>query len=103
MVEPFLTAFWGAWGRIKAGFRWFLKTIRTQSRLQNLETELAALREARSNRHRKCPSCGERDFRLRDQYRYHPDIFQSDRHLHEKWLCYTCGYAEQYDIPEPGG
>ena len=50
--------------------------------------------------YRKCPQCGERDFRLSDRQRAEPDIYRSRVFL-LKWLCLRCGYRENETVEEP--
>jgi len=50
--------------------------------------------------YRKCPQCGERDFRLSDRQRAKPDVYRSRVFL-LKWLCLGCGYRENETVEEP--
>ena len=49
--------------------------------------------------YRKCPKCGERDFRLSDRQRARPDIYRSRLFL-LKWLCLTCAHREDEIVEE---
>ena len=49
--------------------------------------------------YRKCPQCGDRDFRLSDRQRAHPDIYRSRVFL-LKWLCLVCGHRETETVEE---
>ncbi len=49
--------------------------------------------------YRKCPKCGERDFRLSDRQRAQPEVYRSRVFL-LKWLCLACGYRENETIEE---
>ena len=48
--------------------------------------------------YRKCPACGERDFRISDRQRSKPELYGS-RTFCVKWLCLSCG-ARQTEIVE---
>lgn len=50
--------------------------------------------------YRKCPACGERDFRISDRQRARPDVYGS-RTFCVKWLCLACGNRETETIEEP--
>jgi len=50
--------------------------------------------------YRKCPACGERDFRISDRQRARPEVYGS-RTFCVKWLCLTCGKRETETIEEP--
>ena len=50
--------------------------------------------------YRKCPGCGERDFRISDRQRARPDVYGS-RTFCVKWLCLTCGKRETETVEEP--
>ena len=49
--------------------------------------------------YRKCPKCGERDYRLSDRQRSKPEVYRSRVFL-LKWLCLACGYRENETIEE---
>jgi len=49
--------------------------------------------------YRKCPKCGERDFRIIDRQRAEPQIYRS-RAFRVKWLCLACGMRESEMIEE---
>ena len=49
--------------------------------------------------YRKCPKCGECDFRLSDRQRAQPDVYRSRVFL-LKWLCLACGHRENETIEE---
>ena len=51
--------------------------------------------------YRKCPKCGERDFRIIDKQRAEPQTYRS-RLFRVKWLCLACGMRESEQIEEPG-
>jgi len=81
--------------------QWIIGVFRLKSRVDELERRLAEpVQQPPQSPHRKCPKCGERDFRLHDQYRARPDVF-GPRFLHQKWLCYSCGHAKTDNIEEP--
>jgi predicted RNA-binding Zn-ribbon protein involved in translation (DUF1610 family) len=50
--------------------------------------------------YRKCPACGERDFRISDRQRSRPDVYAS-RTFRVKWLCLACGERATEIIEEP--
>src|SRR6266508_3339910 len=99
-----LEVFWTCWSYLRSGARWIVNAFRTQSRIGALENKIATLEKpAAPSPHRKCPQCGERDFRLQDRYRFRYSPLDRQRYFHEKGRCYSCGHLEQVDIPEPGG
>ena len=49
---------------------------------------------------RRCPQCGERDFRLSDRQRAQPDVYRSRVFL-LKWLCFACAHRETETVEEP--
>lgn len=49
--------------------------------------------------YRKCPKCGERDFRVSDRQLERPEIFGS-RAYRVKWICSACGNQESELIEE---
>ena len=49
--------------------------------------------------YRKCPACGERDFRISDRQRSKPELYGS-RTFCVKWLCLSCGARETEIIEE---
>lgn len=49
--------------------------------------------------YRKCPKCGERDFRISDRQRARPDIYRSSV-FRVTWLCLTCGLREKEEVDE---
>ena len=64
----------------------------------------SSLPEKKSEGHpayRKCPKCGERDFRISDRQRARPEIYGS-RIFRVKWLCLACGMRESEEIEESG-
>ena len=49
--------------------------------------------------YRKCPACGERNFRMTDRQRQSPHVYRS-RIFSVKWLCLTCGHRENETVEE---
>jgi rubredoxin len=49
--------------------------------------------------YRKCPKCGERDFRVNDRQMARPDVYGS-RAYRLKWVCGACGNQESEVIEE---
>ena len=86
---------------VKLVGQWIIGVFRLKSRVDELERRLAEpSQEPPPSPYRFCPQCEERNLRLRDQYRARPDV-HGPRFLHEKWLCYSCGYEEINNIEEP--
>jgi len=86
---------------VRLAGKWIVGIFHLKSRVDELERQIAKqAQEPPPQQHRQCPKCGERDYRLRDQYRSRPDPF-GPRFLHEKWLCYSCGHKETNNIEEP--
>src|SRR6266436_4168945 len=87
---------------IRAWFNWFAAVRTMPAKLSEIERRIAELKPRdETPKYRKCPECGERDFRLQDRYRHHPDVFARTRYFHEKWLCFACGHRETNNIEEP--
>jgi hypothetical protein len=109
MPEPTFTALSAAvssiWTYIKWPITQIVSAFRLNAKVAELEDKLRKIGEqpAAPSPYRKCPKCKERDFRLEDRYRYHSDVFSNQRYLHEKWRCYSCGFMEDANLPEPGG
>jgi hypothetical protein len=109
MPEPFLaglaTTASTVWGYVKWPVTQILSAFRLNTKVAELEEKLNKLNQQPSapSPFRKCPNCGERDLRMQDAYRYRKDVFDDQRYFHQKWLCYSCGFTEEVNLPEPGG
>ena len=68
------------------------QTTEAKARIANA----AELNEA----YRKCPQCGERDFRVSDRQRAQPEVYRS-RTFCLKWLCLACGHRKVENVEEP--
>jgi hypothetical protein len=93
------------WGYIKWPVKQAALALKLNKKVAELETRVSKLTEQDGAPlpYRKCPHCGERDMRLRDTYRYRESPLDIQRYFHEKWLCYSCGFREEVNLPEPGG
>jgi hypothetical protein len=93
------------WGYIKWPVKQIAMAFQLNAKVAELEEKISKLSDqpAPPSPFRKCPQCGERDLRLQDRYRYRPDVFDHQRYFHEKWRCYTCGFMDEDNRPEPGG
>ena len=94
-------------GRVRRVVQAIQRIALMSRRLEELEKKLEAAAkklpikiEQKPSPFRKCPRCGERDFRLIDAYRIRPDVF-GERILHQKWLCYNCSHREEDNLEEP--
>jgi hypothetical protein len=94
-----------AWGWIKWPIDQIVMAFRLNAKVSDLEEKVRKLSEqpAPPSAFRKCPKCGERDLRFLDRYRYRHHPFDHQRYFHEKWRCYSCGYLDEVNQPEPGG
>jgi hypothetical protein len=93
---------WSLLSPFRAVARWIGGLFTAPARVSALENELSALKQNRAvSRYRKCPECGERDYRCEDRYRSRPDVFNGPRYFHEKWRCYSCNHFEATNIEEP--
>jgi len=52
-----------------------------------------------SSVYRKCPQCGDRNFRVSDRQLARPDVFGS-RSYRLKWICGACSHQEFEIIEE---
>ena len=50
--------------------------------------------------YRKCPSCGEPNFRISDRQRAQPELYLS-RTYRVTWLCLSCGKREIEMVVDP--
>ena len=93
---------WSLLSPIRNAVRWAIGIVTAPTRIASMKSELDALKDGKiDKRYRKCPQCGERDFRLEDRYHHRPDIFGGPRYFHEKWRCYSCNHFEATNIEEP--
>ena len=56
-------------------------------------------RNQRNARYRKCPKCGEPDFRMTDRQRARPVYGSSTYRV--KWLCSNCGHQTKEYVDAP--
>jgi hypothetical protein len=109
MTGPALTALAAVastiWGYVKWPITQIMSAFRLNAKVAEIEKKLETLdkQPPPPSPFRKCQNCGERDLRLQDTYRYRADVFDEQRYFHQKWLCFSCGFRDEVNLPEPGG
>ena len=77
--------------RFPRGFRDWIRRVATSRRTREGNTDHAS--------YRKCPFCGEPNFRISDRQRARPELYRS-RTFRVKWLCLSCGKRETETVED---